>query len=447
MRGSPIRRSDAIALALCIAYYVYVSSHKQECVASLPCSVRVAPPEPYSTASAQVVPIRRPPKPHMSAAWRHERFVVLDKRFERANSNRYCIAYAMHLAQLTNRRFVIPSMKNGTLRDPNRALLDASDFFNVSHALPSLRVVRTRDFLAVFPIEKWGDNWQAQGGHNFTIEQIWVKPSQTEAELAPRYQNQGATVLLLREVRSVNHCIRFGSRMPAQRAAIHAALATPTDALWDYMKGMVGRLPENYAAVHWRSMTHQLMKVLERWSNADKGHQAPIDRVAHHQRCATSLVNGVARVLNRCNTTELILFSDVHRGQGGYTEFDNAWNAWPTLEADRAKAAEMLAAQGWKNGDSLVADYMAEQPFAPGYSTDEGLVGLLVDHICGVAPAFITCFKKDCSHCARDISQFTKHIVGVRLGSSKTIKCATYTSWLSTEEDTSCKVLAGPRHC
>merc|ERR1719320_110439 len=141
-----------------------------------------------------------------------------------------------------------------------------------------------------------------------------------------------------------------------------------------------------------------------------------IDRRFHHQHCAKQLKDGVAKLLH---TRSVVLFSDIHRGEGGYTEFDRAWRAWPELDADRAKADKLLAEEGWRNGGAVVAAYMRRKPLFPGYGADEGIEGMLVEHVCAVAPSFVTCTLSNCMKCGRFNSQFTAMILRMRSSSER----------------------------
>lgn len=383
-----------------------------------------------------------------------DKFILIDRRLEHTSMNRYCIAYAIILARLTHRIFVAPSIRNGYVvnpavsavdRESNESFVvkDAMDFWDIRSAAPDARMVHMRDFLARYPIELERDHWRP-GEPDFTIAEEWVLPAQKEMAIAPRISNLKATVLILRENGTQNMCWMFkeAASMHPWRQRLYESLDKPAEAVKNYAKDLIAHEGGNFLVVQWRSMTNPLMYTLRGQAHVEAFDAK--EQAQHHKNCAKAVAGGAKHILHGARNKHgqgslkrVVLFSDVHTGEGGYMEFDKYWKQQPHMEEDRAEAVAYLTARNFSNGDDVVAQYMLEHPLHAGYEKDQGLMGILIEQVCVHAPALMTCTRPQCKHCARTISGFSLSIVRARTAEDDT-KCLTWVDWYTGERPPGC---------
>merc|ERR1719382_1984261 len=360
--------------------------------------------------------------------------VLVDFQEEMTNTYRTCMAYAISVARLTGRAFVLPAVRNGygdlPLPDPRPGPPepDWADFFDVEPALDRAGVpaLRARDFQARFRVKtqdgKLLCRWRAGGDCSVAI----FNESETEESIASRLAVQPpADILFLKRTWLSCHCLpgESESSQPdpegtAVRHEIELALDRPRRCLREYAVQLLSLFGPEALVVHWRSMLPRLATSL---LTCGKKGLPERERQRHHQSCVHDVIGGASSILERAGgPAQVVLFSDVHTGcQGGactYVEFDGRWRCVPDLAADREEALRILDAHNWTNGDDVVVRHMLAHPIFPrdNVNREPSLLGIVIMEMLSSAPRLLMCAEDSCSDCAKFDSKFVMSLRGRR---------------------------------
>ena len=83
----------------------------------------------------------------------HQRkYLIMSKRGEESSNHRKCVGYMLELAMLTGRTFVLPSIEDGKITDPNASLTNIDDYFtSIPREFASI-TMKPREFLKMYEL-------------------------------------------------------------------------------------------------------------------------------------------------------------------------------------------------------------------------------------------------------------------------------------------------------
>lgn len=389
---------------------------------------------------------KREPSVAATAA-RKQGYVVLDARSEQMSANRWCIAHAIRVAQLTGRALVAPSYWQGRIVNPKPPPVpDFLDYWDVPDTF-DIPIVRMHEFLAFcdlgFVRVRNGVNvmeeWVCQGAPEITVqtEIIIAGSAGPEEEIAQRLSTRPrAHVLLIHD--PSRWCVNLHYRATPERKSIGLQLDQPRPCISQFVERLRSLLilDEQSLVVHWRSMNNLVYNTVTHNLDPKAPRLQPGQLPTFHSWCAHRLVEVVSRILNNTpQLTQVVFFSDIHagcrNGYCGYLEFEERFKDYPKMNADRDNARHFLASRGWTDGDMLVGIALEEFPVfgRQELDSDGSALGMMIGEVLATAPYMLTCGKDEnfCAVCARSNSGFVEDILRRRDITAK--KGLNKTSW------------------